>query len=471
MNTRLILVLTLLAGSCASIRAGDAELAYAVGTGKYSNTGNVETNAFSRVVLYPGVHPMRLHFSEANLGERSYLRLTSVKDRQVQRLDARALRNWSSCSAMFNGDAVLMELVVAPGESGIFATMDKIVLPVLDDARFQTLPRTKPRDGVSKSLCGDDNRVASSDNRVGRINGCTAWLISNTAVLTAGHCTSGGTLSGVFEVNVPLSDANGTPNAAATNDQFPLNTSNLTWQDLEGDNAIGEDFCIFGLNANAIGEVAHLKFGFFRVTQAVPTDSGVVRVTGFGLDNTPDSGSSTCCQRDSGGTCIRTGCNSRNRTLQTSAGDFDALNSDGTYRYHDYDVDTEPANSGSPIIWEANGFTIGIHTTGGCSDFASNKGTAFAYGPLATAMDDWLGATVRYADAVSYPGVLVRDGNIFRPYQTLSEAYSLAPDGTTIQMVESTFPKSNAGNIATIGSGSTKTITFRASVGRVHIGD
>ena len=122
------------------------------------------------------------------------------------------------------------------------------------------------------------------------------------------------------------------------------------------------------------------------------------------------------------------------------------------------------------IIWEANGFTIGIHTTGGCSDFASNKGTAFAYGPLATAMDNWLGATVRYADAVSNPAVLVRDGNIFRPYQTLSEAYCLDrwhddPNGGEHLSQE------QRGECDDHRIGQHKTITFRASVGRVHIGD
>lgn len=470
MNTRFLILLAVAASGAAAAwpaRALDAEFVYPLATGSHANPGATETIAFSQIVMFPGAHPLRLHFSEAHLGERSYLRLTSVRDRSAQTLNARALQNWYYCSAMFNGDSVLLELVVAPGESGIFAKVDKLVLPFLGETRFE---QAQPAAGAPKSLCGDDNRVASGDDRVGRINGCTAWLISNTAVLTAGHCTSGGTLGGVFEVNVPLSDSDGSQNAAAANDQFPLNTSNLSWQNVGSDT--GDDWCIFGLNPNGAGEVAHLKFGFFRVTQGVPSGSSIVRVTGFGVDNTPTgSNPNNCCARDDDGDCTHFGCNARSRTLQTSTGDFDDLNSDGSFRYHDYDVDTEPANSGSPIIWESNGFTIGIHTTGGCSAFASNKGTAFAYAPLANAVHNWLGGNVRYADAVSYPGVLVRDGNVFRPYQTLSECYALASSGTTIQMVRSTFPKSNAGNVTTIGSGSTKSITFRASVGAVSIGD
>src|SRR5688572_30628734 len=185
MNSKLIskLILLLLVTAAANLRGVEAALPYAINTGEHSNNGTAETNAFSRVVFYPGVHPLRVHFAEANLGERSYVRLTGLKDRQVQTLNGTGLKNWNSASAMFNGDAVLMELIVAPGESGIFALMDKIVLTPLSDAPF---PAASEKDGnsMTKSLCGDDDRVASSDNRVGRINGCTAWLISNRAVLT-----------------------------------------------------------------------------------------------------------------------------------------------------------------------------------------------------------------------------------------------------------------------------------------------
>src|SRR5262245_18086901 len=48
------------------------------------------------------------------------------------------------------------------------------------------------------SICNDDDRVASNDSRVGRlttttaagVSTCTAWLIPNGAVLTAGHCVN-----------------------------------------------------------------------------------------------------------------------------------------------------------------------------------------------------------------------------------------------------------------------------------------
>ncbi|MBM3847599.1 MAG: trypsin-like serine protease [Verrucomicrobia bacterium] len=439
---------------------------YRLQTGLHSNSHPQETNSFSSIIQLDGVKPLRVRFAAAHLGKASSILLTSLKDGQQHRLDTEVLKAWGNISAMLNGNAVRMDLLVAPGDEGVFAEVDSVIWPMLNSVS----PDRGPNGPALATLCGDDNRVPSSDNRVGRIPGCTAWLISNGAVLCAGHCTdNNGNLSGSFEVNVPASDSDGSPNAAAVADQFPINTGSVQW----GNGSVtGDDWCVFGLNANSLGENAHLKFGFFRVSQANPGTDATVRITGFGVDNTPTgSSANACCSQNSSGTCTHRGCNSRNRTQQTGTGDLDNLNTDGAARYWNYDADTEPANSGSPIIWTATGFTIGIHTTGNCTAGSDNYGTAFAFAPLANAMNSFPGGIPRYMDNTSYPGVLVRDGNIFRPFQTLSEAYSTAPNNATVHVVEGTFPKSRAGNVTTIGSGSSKTVTFRAPVGRVHVGE
>jgi V8-like Glu-specific endopeptidase len=451
------------AGMAASKPApsADASISYVVQSGLLANTQATTVVAFAQVVMVPRGNLMRLHFDSLQLGRESFVRVTSLKDRDVQRLDARAMANWKNTTAIFNGDTLLLEVCVASGESGIFANMDRVVFAESSPTTFQSA-------SLVKSLCGGDGRVASTDNRVGRINGCTAWLVSNGAVLTAGHCTSGGTLNGVFSVNVPLSQSDGTAVASATIDQFPLDTSNLSFEN--GGNS-GDDWTVFGLSPNSSGESAHVKFGFFRLTRNSPSAGSTVRVTGFGVDNTPSGTGSACCATDSNGNCTHTSCNSRNRTLQTATGPFNGESSSGANFWHRYSVDTEPANSGSPIIWEANGFAIGIHTNGGCDSDGSgeNTGTSFEHDALENAVQNYPGSGTRYVDTVTYPGGPTDSGNIFAPYHDLPSAVTSVPSGGQVSIVQGSYT-SAAGNTGVFGTGN-KAMVLLAPVGSVTIGN
>ena len=398
--------------------------------------------AFSDVIEVKGAPWLRLHLGDYQLGPGSYLLLTALEDGAWQRLDAASLPDWYNASAYFNGDAVKVELYVAPGDQGAYAQFDRLTV---GERGATLLSRWTGGDFAPESLCGGDSRVASNDGRVGRlyVGGCTAWLVSNGAVLTAGHCTDfdpdgggpqlpNGTndLSGVVEFDVPASDADGTPNMAAPNNQYPVNTTGTRWRfDGEGQ-GLGKDWSVFRINPNAnTGARAHAVRGFFRMTNVTPATTQTIRITGHGADNSP-AGSTG-------------GDNAQNVTNQTSTGSYEGRFTGNTAAdlFHTYKVDTMPASSGSPIIWDNNGYTIGIHTNGGCASDGSgaNGGTSFDVDALENALQIFPAGTTRYADtAAPYLGG-GENGLIYMPYNTVNEAVGAVPAGGTVSIVAGTY--------------------------------
>ena len=69
---------------------------------------------YEDVITYPGMAWMRLYFGEVSLDRGSYVRVTSLRDGEQQKLDARTMDMWSNTSAYFNGDALRVELVAGP---------------------------------------------------------------------------------------------------------------------------------------------------------------------------------------------------------------------------------------------------------------------------------------------------------------------------------------------------------------------
>lgn len=432
------------------------QIPYSQDWGVHRNEGNTEVVAYTKVLFFQDALLMRAHFGAFHLGKQSYVVLTSLKDQQSQRLDAVSMAEWNQTSAIFNGNTVKVELHVAPGESDVFVSVDQLIDYSSDVHAHLAGPSLAGP--MLQSLCGADGRVASTDNRVGRINGCTGWLVSNGAVLAAGHC---GNISGVFSVNVPLSASDGTAVASAVIDQFPV----IANSSVRNNNGLGDDWNVFRIGRNSVGESAHVKFGFFRMTRTVPAVGTNLRITGFGVDNTPAGTGSACCNTDSSGNCTHTSCNSRSRTLQTATGSLTSHDGVGPTFSCSYQVDTEPANSGSPIIWEANGFAIGIHTNGGCP----NDGTTFENAALGSALQNFIGTAARYVDTASYPGNPASTGNIFAPYRDLPAAVGSLPSGGQISLVEGSYTKAT-GNTGTFGADG-RAFTFFAPVGTVTIGN
>jgi len=403
------------------------------------------------VVTEPGAAWTQIHFDAYDLGRRSFIILTSMLDGDQQRLDAQTLPQWNDASGHFNGDSVRVQLYAAPGDAGVFARIGGLVVRE-HEAVF--LPR---------SLCdGDDDRVLTTDPRVGRMAAsptggrfCTAWLVSNGAVLTAGHCidteSSGagdGTLNigagAIVEFNVPLSTSTGVPVAADLDDQYPIDIGTADWssEGVTGGNTIGNDWAVYELNPNAnTGRRAHVVNGFFRMSRDTPSNGTSIRITGHGTDSTPSA--------------------DRNRSLQTDVGSFTGeFNTTDGIR-HTYRTDTTGGNSGSPVIWDSLGVTIGIHTNAGCgASGGANNGTSFENNALEDSIDDVPGFEAVHVDR--FHPETSENGTVFLPYDLFAEGVAAVPAGRTLSVVEGAY-----GETLTI----TKSMIIEAPAGTVVIGN
>ncbi len=392
----------------------------------------------------PGAPWMRIVFGKCALGDSSRIVLRSGWNGDWQTLDARALGDWGNVSAVFNGDRVDVKLVVAPGDRDVEALVRGAVVGVGMPLR----PFTQ---------CGpNDDRVASTDNRVGRLfsSGCTAWRIGNGAFLTAGHCAdfdpddSGPLLpdgaldlSGVVEFNVPASQNDGTLVAAAVEDQYPINLTGVMWRFDGAGQGLGKDWCVFRVNANAnTGLLPHEAYGNpFRITHELPANGVTLRVTGFGTD-----------------------VGTTNQTNQTATGPFSSEIASGADIRLEYSVDTEGGNSGSPVIWEAQNVAIGVHTNGGCTTGGgTNAATSFEVDALENAINGMLGAPTMYVDR-GHPMPVVESGSLMRPWNTFMEGVNTVATGGIVSVWPATY------GVAT-GQTLTRAMTIVASVGPVTI--
>ncbi len=372
------------------------------------------------VVNQPGAAIMRLFFDDVNLGNKSFILIKSALDGGTQRLNALTLEQWENSSAFFNGDEVEIQLLIAPNEVNVGLTVNSIYWISGD-------PLTP------ESQCGaTDDRVTSTTNQVGRIMpvGCSGWQIPNGSFLTAGHCV-GSTMS-ILQFNVPQSLADGTTVAANPNDQYPIISSSIVFQNSNG---TGDDWCVFKVNPNsntnllpfeANGPPNAFNQNFYRCTKDIlPSTSGnTTRITGFGVDQVP-AGSTG-------------GLNSKNQTNQTAIGGFDAETGSGSSVGLLYTVDTEGGNSGSPVIIQGTNNTIGIHTNAGCTNTGgANQGTSFEEDDLEVAIQNSAGSNTTYVDA-NHPSFFTI-GTMLNPYHALSSAITNAASGNTLSIVEGLY--------------------------------
>lgn len=298
----------------------------------------------SQVISVPGAPWIQLEFSGANLGRRSRIEMRSLFDGATQTLDADSFRQWGSRSAYFNGDAVEIRLYGGRGDRGARVEVSSVVA-----GEWGSLS--------TESLCGSDNRVASSDPRTARIDpiGCTGWVMSNGTLLTAGHCLAGSGNT-TLSFNVPPSLSGGTVQFPGPEYQYAINAG--SFQFVNG--GVGNDWGVFTVanNSQTGLQPIHAQGGFNVQQNLTPA---TIRVTGYGTDS-----------------------GTTNQTNQTATGPN--AGSSGTTL--NYQTDTQPGNSGSPVIDEATGLAVGIHTHGGCTAISgANRGTSFFNTALWTAID------------------------------------------------------------------------------------
>ena len=308
-------------------------------------------------------------------------------------------------------------------------------------------PDVMPGAPQAPTECDVDDRVASIDPRVGRlaygtVNGattspfCTAWLIGNGAVLTAGHCVdcdskdsnkrcqpvNGSDWAGeslVVEFNVPNSLPDGTTQPGPANDRYPVLVDTVNYLFPSGDAGVGRDWAIFMIDPSPnTGVTAHAQRGFFRITNRNPNSGDDIRVTGYGTD---------------GGVA--------NKTQQTAIGSYEGEYDNDGALYHEYTTYISPGTSGGPAIWEGNGFAIGINTHGGCDQFLGfgpgNKSTSFDTPDLGPAINYFFSPNPIHVDTAVHPGD--PNGWIFNPFNNVQQAVNNAPLDARISIAAGTY--------------------------------
>ncbi len=430
-------------------------------TGIQANEENDFIVAYQEWIELANVPWIMVMFGDYDLGTDSYVEFISNASGEVQRIDGVTSKDWKQHSAHLAGDLVNFVLYVAPGDSGVFFNIDHIVTAM-------TLEKQPDASGPIATICGNtDDRIASSDPRVGRINGCTAWLVSTGVVLTAGHCTnSNGEITGTIEFNVPLSLNSGVTNMASLADQYPVIPNSTSFRD----NGTGDDWAIFRIGgaADNSGRNAFIEQGFFRMTTYVPPADATMRVTGYGLDNRPagnGAAGAACCDTNSDDQC-EFNCNSSSRTLQTATGRFDELSGNTL----EYEVDTMPGNSGGPVIWKTSGLAVGIHTAGGCGDIFvgdENHGTYFGRPSLSSALDAYLGTNTVFVDDSNVATIQV--GTALAPARSVIYGAALATSGDTLLIASGNY-SGNEGNVGALGADG-KTLRLTTNTGTAIIGN
>ncbi len=420
------------------------------------------SNLYSTIVHSPGANLLRVHFGEFNLGQHSQIRITSLKDGSVQRFDQRSLEDWQGWSAIFNGEVLSVQLLVAPGDRASF---------VIDQISVNAPPLDAADGGIAganiNGLCGSDTRGPSNDPRIGRMSsatcgdgggcgGCTGWLTSIGAVVTAGHCGGNG---GLIEFNVPQSAANGMPVASNPDDQYAMGGTYYAFQN----GGVGFDWAVLSVATNSnTGLHPHWVQGYIHLSPVMPGEEATLRITGYGVDNVPTGSNPGLCCNFVDGDCTHFGCNSTSLTLQTATGPLKDSDSNAMFMR----VSVQPANSGSPIIRVSNGYAIGVLTHGGCTANSDtvNAGNRLTQSTFSTFLNNFLGPNAVFVDFANVSPTLT--GSALNPVRTVPQGITAAPSNGFVNIAGGNYPAA-AGNTGIFN----KAVTLRAVSGVVTIGN
>ena len=187
-------------------------------------------------VSVPDAPWLQLSLNGTELGQNSYLVITSKLDGAKQIVNSQSLAQWKNQSAFFNGDTVDIKLVVDPNDVNVALKVDEV-----------TVGEHAIRPGPL-SICGVDDRIASTEPRVARIDpiGCTGWVIEGGQLLTAGHCLAGSGNT-TLSFNPPTSLPDGTVQFPGPEDQYSINQSSFDYRN----GGVGNDWGVFSVFNNA----------------------------------------------------------------------------------------------------------------------------------------------------------------------------------------------------------------------------
>ncbi len=400
---------------------------------------------------------MRLRFSDVDLGKNSYLIITSEYDGDQQFFNAQSIKDWQNQTAFLNGNTLQLQLMVAPGDSSIFAQLSEISVG-------EFLGNTPPVD----YLCYGDSRVQSSyENVDGRILpiGCSGWITAGGFYITAGHCLDVGTYDlQVIQFHVPNSLCDGTLVACAAADQYPIIFSSRVYQNSD----TGDDWGIFnvGTNSNTGKTPLEAERSYYHLSKSLAPSYILVR--GFGTDQNPSG-----CEGSY---------NSYSQTLQYDIGASLGEFFNGSYDvYFEYLADTQGGSSGS--VLQSNGISgvtrhaIGVHTYGSCNPPSyGNRGTSFEADDTEAAMNSYWQSNCEYVDEGHHFSSTV--GSAVLPHQWLQTALNQAdaghgPGTSALELILVAGSNNGSGgnySESVSYSGASNGVVIRPSAGAIKIG-
>lgn len=249
-----------------------------VESGPRANFAAEDQVVFADVVRFEGAAWTRLHFAELQLEGESRIRYTSLFDGDVQEMGAGEAAMWQSTSAYFNGDAVLVELIAAPGTAGNALTLEGVEIE---------LAEMHPTDShCSPPLCGicwSDTREPSDEDWSGRLmpNGCSASVYNETScIVTAGHC--GTSSNSVIQFRVPSSTSGCAVQHPPSIHQYPITGAMNSSPPFTP----GTDWGV-ATTGTSFGLTIYERYGEFRpIAESIPGSGNTIDIYGFGVSET-----------------------------------------------------------------------------------------------------------------------------------------------------------------------------------------
>jgi hypothetical protein len=322
---------------------------------------------------------VRLLIDQATLIGDSYLRITSHQDGGVQTLSASDLEDWAYTTAYFNGPAVTVEVLAAPGTTGNSVSIVEVWGPgssTLDPLRVCVTP---------------DLRGPSSDPRTARLLSppvppggiiCTGYIINrapandldDACMLTAGHCIPANTTVVQFE---PIGATNSATCALAhppPSKQFAMNPATI-----RSENAgPGDDWAVFRVHRNVVTGKTNLQEQGSAYSLGFP-GKGAATKFGYGLDGPANADPNvTHCACVAGNAA-----SAASGTQQTHTAAITGVLLSGRVNHNIHDCG---GDSGEPIV--QGGMATAIGTAGACSGGPANSGTSVQVQDLQDAIDE-----------------------------------------------------------------------------------